>query len=105
MPNAAQDKVTVENVNVPGQTNRVDAAKYSDMRAAFLKVVPQSAPGLPFNEIKELAKPHLDASLFPGGRTSGWWGKTVQLDLEAKGILTRTKGSPLRFYKSKQGDL
>ncbi|MEM9579956.1 MAG: hypothetical protein AAF891_04655 [Pseudomonadota bacterium] len=94
------DKVTVENVNTPGQTTRVDAAKYHDMRSALMKVAPDAPPGLPFGEIKELAKAHLSQDLFPGGKTSGWWGKCVQLDLEAKGILARTKGSPLRFYKT-----
>ena len=43
---------------------------------------------------------HLPESLFPGGATSGWWMKAVQLDLEAKGIVRRTKTSPLRLHKS-----
>ncbi len=95
-----KDQVTVENVNVPGQKTRVNAAKYNDMKQAMMRVMPTGAPGLPFSDIKELAKPHLNPDLFPGGKTSGWWGKTVQLDLEAKGVMARTKGSPLRFYKT-----
>lgn len=40
--------------------------------------------------------------LFPGGEKSGWWAKTVQLDLEAKGILVRdTKSKPLRWWRAK----
>jgi hypothetical protein len=31
----------------------------------------------------------------------GWWAKTVQLDLEAKGIITREKIRPLRLHRSK----
>jgi len=36
---------------------------------------------------------------FPEGATSGWWAKTVQLDLEAKGVVIREKTKPLRWYK------
>jgi hypothetical protein len=31
---------------------------------------------------------------------AGWWAKAVQLDLEAKGVLKRMKGSPVRLYQS-----
>jgi hypothetical protein len=30
---------------------------------------------------------------------AGWWLETVQLDLEAKGILARFKTSPLRLHR------
>jgi hypothetical protein len=30
---------------------------------------------------------HLPQNLFPGGAKAGWWAKTVQLDLEARGLL------------------
>ena len=37
----------VENVNTPGRTNRVNAAKYDDMRRAMETALPHAAPGLP----------------------------------------------------------
>lgn len=89
------DKIEVENVNVPGHVTRVDAAKYRAMKDAMLQVVsdaPMSAA-----EIKEAASAHLPEDLFPGGATSGWWAKCVQLDLEAKGVLTRHQTKPLRW--------
>jgi len=91
------DKVIVENVNHPGQATRVDAAKYHAMRKAVLRVTPKGEPGLTAAEILVAAKPHLPEALFPGGSTSGWWAKTVQLDLEAKGILRRHATKPLTF--------
>jgi len=91
------DKVTVENVNHPGQTNRVDAAKYQAMRTAILRVVPRGEQGLTAAELVQAAKPHQPDDLFPGGATSGWWAKTVQLDLEAKGVLRRHPTKPLTF--------
>lgn len=93
-------KITVENVNTPGRTEQVRADKYNDMHAALMKVLPASAPGLPFADLKDAAKPYLSDALFPDGKTSGWWAKCVQLDLEAKGIITRSTGAPLKFYKT-----
>ena len=92
------EKIEVENVNTPGQTTRVDAAKYNAMRDAMMKVMTKDAPGDTAKDIKEAAKAHLPEDLFPGGATSGWWQKSVQLDLEAKGIVKRSDTKPLRFY-------
>ncbi len=89
------DKVEVENVNVPGQVTRVDASKYNAMKDAMMKVM--SSEGMTAKDIKEAAKAHLPDDLFPGGATSGWWQKSVQLDLEAKGIVTRHDTKPLTF--------
>lgn len=95
------EKVQVENINVPGQTTRVNAAKYNAMKSAFLKVLPGSNPGLTQKEIQNKVKLHLPSDLFPKGATSGWWAKTVQLDLEAKGVVTREACKPLRWHRSK----
>lgn len=92
------DKIEVENINVPGQVTRVDAAKYAAMKTAMMQVMsdtPMSAKA-----IKEAAIPHLSDDLFPGGATSGWWQKTVQLDLEAKGVVIRHDTKPLTFSKT-----
>jgi len=91
------EKIAVENVNVPGQVTRVDAAKYHAMKDAMMQVMHDTP--LTANDIKEAAKAHLPENLFPGGATSGWWQKTVQLDLEAKGLLTRHNTKPLTFSK------
>ncbi len=91
------NKIAVENVNVPGQTTNVDAAKYMAMHDAMMQVIgpdPMTA-----KQIKEAAKKHLPDALFPAGATAGWWAKTVQLDLEAKGKLTRHATKPLSWSK------
>ena len=92
------DNIAVENVNVPGQVTNVEAAKYHAMKDAMLQVM--SADPMTAAEIKEAAKAHLPEDLFPGGTTSGWWAKCVQLDLEAKGTLTRHATKPLRWSKA-----
>jgi hypothetical protein len=42
---------------------------------------------------------HLPADLFPGGATGNGWTKTAQLDLEAKGLVVRDRGKPLRWHR------
>lgn len=93
------EKIEMENVNTPGRSVRVDADKYEAMRRAFLKVLPATSPGLTAAEIGERVLPHLPEALFPQGATAGWWKKGVQLDLEAKGIITREATKPLRWRK------
>lgn len=95
---ADDPKVAVENVNVPGQTTNVNGAKYVAMKAAFLKILPEDSPGATQTEIQHLVKDHLPQDLFPGGKTAEWWAKTVQLDLEAKGIVVREATKPLRWH-------
>lgn len=94
------EKIEVENVNLPGQVTRVDAAKYDAMKRAFLKVLPGRSPGLNQSEIRQSVTPHLPESLFPGGKTAGWWAKTVQLDLETKGEVVREASKPLRWHRA-----
>lgn len=93
-------KVTVENINVPGQVTNVDAQKYHAMKKAFLQILPNKSPGLTQKEVVDAVKSKLPEEIFPGGATSGWWAKTVQLDLEAKGIVTREQTKPLRWHKT-----
>jgi hypothetical protein len=90
---------SVENVLRPGKTYRVDAEKFGAMEAAMLKAVPGGPPGLTVAEVKARALPHLPETLFPGGAKAGWWLKSVQLDLEARGVIARTETSPLRLYR------
>lgn len=94
------DKIKVENVNVPGKFTNVNAVKYKAMEKAFLKIMPDSSPGLTQKQIQIKVKAHLPDCIFPQGATSGWWAKTVQLNLEAKGIVKREMCKPLRWHKS-----
>lgn len=93
-------KIQIENVIQPGSTYTVNAEKYEAMRQAYLKVVPASPPGLTPADILTQAKQHLPEDVFPGGAKAGWWAKAVQLDLEAKGVIKRMKGSPVRLYRA-----
>lgn len=91
--------VTVQNVNVPGHSSRVNAEKYTAMRRALLRALPSRAPGMTQAEMFAAVKEHLPKDLFPGGAKASWWAKTVQLDLEMKKIVRRSADTkPLRWY-------
>ena len=94
------ERIPVENVNHPGKTNMVDAAKYRAMRGAVLAVLPAAAPGMTLADVKQAVLPRLPQSEFPGGATAGWWIKAVQLDLEAKRVIAREACSPLRLHRA-----
>lgn len=89
--------VEVLNVNHPEYRGRADAAKYADMKRALTAALADGAH-LTQSELKNAALPHLTDALFPGGQTAGWWAKTVQLDLEARGEMGRTETKPLKFF-------
>ena len=92
-------RIIVENVNVPGYTLEVDAAKYEAMRRVVLEVLPRRAPGLTQSEMRRAVRKQVGAALFPGAK-SDWWSKLVQLDLEAKGKVEREASKPLRWHRS-----
>ena len=98
----SDEKVIVENVNIPGKTYLANKAKYEAMLEALKAVLPHSAPGLSQNEMFDQTAFLLPDELFPGGRTVAYWVKTVQLDQEAKGNLIRENTKPLRWYWRKE---
>jgi hypothetical protein len=97
---ADDEKIVVENVNVPGHTTRVNRAMYEAMKEAMWKILPAESPGLTQNEVREGVVAHLPQDLYPGGAKAGWWAKTVQLDQEARGNLVREASKPLRWYRA-----
>lgn len=97
---SSEEKITVQNVNVPGHITRVSKAMYDAMHQAMWKVLPAGPPGLTQSEIREAVIPHLPQDLYPGGAKAGWWAKTVQLDQEAKGSLVREAVKPLRWHRA-----
>ena len=93
------DKIEVENINHPGAKRKVDAAIYGVVRQAYLAALPEAEPGLTIREAEEKVTADVPVTLFKHGAQVGWWAKTVQLDLEAKQLIRRTKERPLRLYR------
>lgn len=100
----SSSKIAVENVNVPGASTNVDAVKCGAIREVLLRVLPTAPPGFTQAEMLAAVRAGAPQDLFPGGEKSGWWAKTVQLDLEAKGVVVRdAKSKPLRWWRAKRG--
>jgi hypothetical protein len=96
--------VVVRNINHPNKASHLDARLYQAMKRAYLKVLPDSAPGLTLAEIGERLLPLLPQALYPKGDKAGWWAKTVQLDLEAKGVIERERVRPLRLHRKRAAE-
>jgi hypothetical protein len=97
MPNS-DDKITIESITSPGHVQRVDRAKYKAMREALMAVMANEPPGISVTDVKTALLPLLPQDLFPSGDKAGWWLKAVQLDLEAKNVIKRGPGKPVRLY-------
>ena len=91
--------VVLKNPNHPNYAKEVDADMYEAMTAAFLQVLPKTAPGMTCDDLAAAVLPHLPDALFPGGAKAGWYTKAVQMDLEARGIIMREKTKPLRLHR------
>lgn len=98
-PDPRRERIRIENVNHPGRSTTVDATMYHAMRTALLSVLPAARPGLTQAQMLGAVVKVLPDDLFPGGEKAGWWAKSVQLDLEAKGEITREISSPLRWHR------
>lgn len=93
------NQVTVHNAISPGHVRNLNAGKFEAMKAAYLKVVPNTSPGLTPTDIQAALLEHLPQDLFPDGAKAGWWAKSVQLDLEAKGVIAREPKGPVRLHR------
>ena len=81
------EQVAVENVNAPGRTHRVAAAKSRAARDALLAAVPAAPPGLTWAEIQRAAVPELPEALFPAGAKAGWWLKNRPTRPRSQGLI------------------
>ncbi|MDX2482228.1 MAG: hypothetical protein QNK42_01040 [Pseudodonghicola sp.] len=94
------DKIKIESITSPGRTQQVNRAKFMAMHDALLAILPSETPGLTVAEAKAALLPTLSEDLFPGGAKAGWWLKSVQLDLEAKGVIARGGKGPVRLFRT-----
>lgn len=94
------EKIQILNINKPGSVSNVQKDKYDDMMAAILNALPTVTPGLNQNEMSKKILQYLSPTLFPNGEKSMWWMKAVQLDLEARKVISRQKTKPLTWIKN-----
>jgi len=98
-PKEGSRSVEALNVLQPGKTYRMDAAKYLAACQTLMSLLPSDGAGLTQAEMVAGMRAALPKAQFPGS-TGGWWTKAAQLDLEARGIIVRDGGKPLRWRKT-----
>ncbi len=95
---AAKEMIEVFNVNTPGRSSFVQKDKYEEVRRVLRERLPTSAPGLTQDEMDALVRENVSGSVFEDRSKAGWWMKTVQLDLEARGLMVRERAKPTRWH-------
>ena len=91
-------RIEVENVNAPDHKVKLNAEKYGVIYNELMAVI--GAKQMSYAAIKEGVLPILSQVHFPASKTSGWWIKAVQLDLEAKGVGVQHNSKPLTWSKA-----
>lgn len=77
----------------PGKKNEyISAEKYDAMKAAIYYVLRRTAPT--YTELIKELKEHLKETFHDN---VSWYTMVVKLDLEAKGMIERTKSKPQRY--------
>lgn len=97
---SATATIEVRTPNKKGYVGRVNRDKYEAMRDVLLRVLPSREPGVTQSEMMAAVLAEADKSVFPK-TTAMWWAKSVQLDLEAQGLVVRDGGKPLRWRKAR----
>ena len=92
------DMIEVFNINKPGHSSFVRRDKYEEVKRVLKALMPETSPGLTQDEMAMLVVENVSETVFEDKSKSGWWMKTVQLDLEARQVMVREKTSPLRWH-------
>jgi hypothetical protein len=93
------ETVVVGSPNVPDYHSRVNARKYNSMKKVLIEIFPRKEPGVTQTEIMERVASRTSRQTFPA-KTYMWWAKCVQLDMESKRELVRSKtAKPLRWWR------
>lgn len=92
-PPAARRTLAIKNVNVPNTRTRINKEKYDLIRQALLAVVPRSREGVLFRDLPGLVESYLERISKDWQGSINWYVTTVKLDLEARNLLARLKGS------------
>lgn len=100
---AAKEMVEVFNVNSPGKSSFVQKDKYDEVRRVLKEFMPKSSPGLTQDEMASIVREKVSSVIFEDRVKAGWWMKTVQLDLEARGLILRERTKPLRWLYDELG--
>ncbi len=96
----ADEKFVCETPTPGKKPTRIDKWKYTAVRRAILKSIPNQGEGLPFKELAKHVEKNLSREELQKLGSVGWYTTTVKLDLEVRGEIKRIdKASPQRLLR------
>lgn len=100
--NAAEvETVELLNANTGRSDGRLARPRYETMRAALLKVIPDTEQGVAYLDLKERVKPLLPDWWHKEGWSVAWHIAVVKLDLEARGLIANVdKARPMHVRRT-----
>jgi hypothetical protein len=100
MPKQSDAEKMLCRTPTPGKApTRIDAHKFAIVRRAILEALPKSGAGVRFADLPALVESRLPCPTAAIGSLM-WYVTTVKLELEVRGEVTRTKGSPQRLLRT-----
>jgi hypothetical protein len=91
------ERVLLRNPDPAKAGPNIEREKYTIARDEILGLVPRTAPGITWTELRDRAEKSLAKKL--RGGNSWWYTSVVKLHLEAIGELKRSGGSPQRLTR------
>ena len=77
---------------------KVQKDSYDEVKSILKAHMPTQSPGMTQQEMIEMVVQKVSPEIFPEREKAGWWMKTVELDLEARGVVIWEETKPLRWY-------
>jgi uncharacterized protein DUF6958 len=98
---ATAERIQLRNP-VPGKMGaRIPRDQYVLARRAALATLPKRAPGMTLTDFRaKMAKRLRRATGWDRSLSASWYTMAVKLDLEARGEIKRTGGSPQRLVRA-----
>jgi hypothetical protein len=85
----------------PGKApTRIDAWKFDLVAGAIVAELPKGAPGVAFSELGSRVYERLAPAERARLGSLPWYLTTVKLELEVRGVIARSEGTPQRLWRT-----
>jgi hypothetical protein len=100
VPTAAT-QIQLRNPDPKKKGARIPRDQYAIARKAALASLPAKAPGITLTAFRaKMAKRLRDANGWDATKSASWYTMAVKLDLEARGEIKRSSGTPQRLVRA-----
>jgi hypothetical protein len=97
----AAGRIQLRNPDPTKKGARIGRDTYAIVRKVALATLPSKAPGMTLTEFRaKVSKRLLREKGYDQSKSPMWYSMAVKLDLEARGEIKRTGGSPQRLVRA-----